>query len=383
VQGFNPAYFDVDSGSGASGAGLIGGGSTSDITQGGFGGGGTYLTAGGFGGGGGFGNSEPAGNGGFGGGGGSSFFGAGGFGGGGGGSNGGVGGGNLHGGGAGFGGAVFVRAGGTLTVQSVGANANISAGAVAPGSGASSGAAAGNGLFLMGGATTTFDLAGSYAIGDSVADDSASTLPTAQSYAAGSGAGAAITKQGTGSLILSGANTYAGTTAINAGILRVASPGNISKSTTTVAAAGTLTGDGTVGPTSSFGTVAPGTATNPQGTLHVIGALHIQLGALTCFHADAVNAVSDISITGAATLNGIARIDFSGGPSVGAVYFPLSAASVSGTFAGYETNMPNLIGHFTYAASQVTFSVDASDVLFRSSFEKLTGDSPCIAAFAN
>ena len=113
------------------------------------------------------------------------------------------------------------------------------------------------------------------------------------------------------------------------------------------------------------------------------GTLQVQLGALTCFHADAVNAVSDLNITGNATLNGIARIDFSGGPSVGAIYYPLSAANVSGTFAGYETNMPNLIGHFSYAASQVTFTVDVSDVLFRSSFEKLTGDSPCIAAFAN
>ena len=138
---------------------------------------------------------------------------------------------------------------------------------------------------------------------------------------------------------------------------------------------------------SSFGTIAPGTASDPHGTLHVNGALHLQLGALTCFHADSVNAMSDINATGNATLNGVARIDFSGGPANGATYFPLTAGTVSGTvsgtFAGYETNMPNLLGHFNYGPTSVTFTVDASDVLFRDGLEPPISDSPCIAAFAN
>jgi hypothetical protein len=33
---------------------------------------------------------------------------------------------------------------------------------------------------------------------------------------------------------------------------------------------------------------------------------------------------------------------------VGAEYTLLTAGTVSGTFAGYETNMPNLLGHFSY-----------------------------------
>ena len=78
-----------------------------------------------------------------------------------------------------------------------------------------------------------------------------------------------------------------------------------------------------------------------------------------------------------------ARFDFSGGPSVGTIYYPVTAASVSGTFAGYETNMPGLLGHLTYTSTNVTFTVDASDVLFRSGFGQTSSDSPCIAAFAN
>ena len=115
----------------------------------------------------------------------------------------------------------------------------------------------------------------------------------------------------------------------------------------------------------------------------MIGALHIQLGALTCFHANGANAVSDLNATGGATLNGIARIDFSGSPAAGTIYFPMTAASITGTFAGYETNMPNLLGHFSYGATSVTFTVDASDVVFRNGLEESVNDSPCIAAFAN
>jgi len=385
VQGFNPAYFDVDSGTGTSGLGLIGGGASGSTAgaSGGFGGGGGYEGHGGFGGGGGYGSTHD-GAGGFGGGGGANGFGPGGFGGGGGDGNsdgGGIGGG-VYGGGAGFGGAVFVRSGASLTVKASTSGVGFSGGSVTAGTGINSGAAKGSGLFVMSGATTLFDIAGSYAISDTLADDSSSTLPASQSFVAGAGIGTALTKQGSGVLTLSGINTYAGATTVNDGVLRLVSPGSIQTSTTTVGGAGTVTGDGTTGPLDSSGTLAPGTIGNPQGTLHVIGALHIQLGALTCFHANGANAVSDLNATGGATLNGIARIDFSGSPAAGTIYFPMTAASITGTFAGYETNMPNLLGHFSYGATSVTFTVDASDVVFRNGLEESVSDSPCIAAFA-
>jgi hypothetical protein len=392
VQGFNSADFDVDSGTGASGLGLIGGGGSSIHSNAGFGGGATVNGNGGFGGGGGggVGNPTAGGNGGFGGGGGSGFNGSlaasGGFGAGGGNGSGvaGVGGASVAGGGAGFGGAIFVRTGGSLIVQSPGTGATIAGGSVVAGTAIKNGAAAGNGLFLMSGATTTFDIAGSYAIDDGLADDSTSSLPIGQTYTPGNGAGAVITKQGTGTLVLSGTNTYAGATMVNAGALRVAVPGSINASAVAVGASGTLTGDGSTVAIDIFGTLAPGTLADPQGTLSVNGALRLESGALTCFHANgANNAVSDLNIAGSATVNGIARIDFSAGPSVGTTYVLLNAGSISGTFAGFETNMPNLDGSFNYTSTTVTFTVSASDVIFENGFEQSASDSPCIAAFVN
>lgn len=392
VQGFNPADFEVDTGSGTAGLGLIGGGGGSGNNNAGFGGGATVNGNGGFGGGGGGGVGNPTigGNGGFGGGGGSGFLGvnaaSGGFGGGGGNGSGagGVGGAGVAGGGAGFGAAVFVRAGASLMVQSAGTSASIAGGSVVAGTGIKIGAAAGKGLFLMSGATTTFDIAGSYTIADALADDSTATLPAGQSYTAGNGVGAAITKQGPGTLILSGANTYGGATMVNAGVLRVAVPGAINASAVTVGVSGTLTGDGSTVAIDSFGTLAPGTQANPQGTLAVNGAMRLESGALTCFHANGANsAVSDLNITGLATLNGIAHIDFNGSPTVGTIYVLLNAGSISGTFAGFETNIPNLDGSFSYAPATLTFTVTASDVVFKNGFDPSTSDAPCAAAFAN
>ena len=122
------------------------------------------------------------------------------------------------GGGAAFGGAVFVRQGATLKI---GDGSFDGSNGVTAGTGANNGAAAGTGLFLMSGTTTTFNPIGTLTIAGTIADDSAASLPSGNGYTAGSGAGAAIDKTGTGTLALSGANTYSGGTALNGGTLKI------------------------------------------------------------------------------------------------------------------------------------------------------------------
>jgi len=364
---------------GGGGAGYSRGGSGSD----GGGGGAGYTGGGGCGGfGGGGGGSRYAGGGcgGFGGGGGAALSGgAGGVGGGGGGSQAAA---NTRpgpgGGGAGFGGAVFVRAGGTLRIEESSAGGTMGSNSVTAGYGNSAGAAAGSGLFLMSGVPAVFDIGGRYTISDSIADDSAAALPAGHGYTAGAGAGAGITKQGPGILILSGKDAYAGMTSVNEGILRVT--GSIAGSAVSIAASGTLTGDGTTGAIDSFGTLVPGNLSQLQGDL-AASSLAVEAGALTCFHALGTGAaVSHLTIAGAANVNGIARIDFGSGPSVGTKLTLIQADSIAGTFSGYETNMPNLYGVFEYTAKKVTFTVTGSDALFSSGMEETLGESPCIAA---
>ena len=91
-------------------------------------------------------------------------------------------------------------------------------------------------------------------------------------------------------------------------------------------------------------------------------------------------------LNGYAYLAGVARIDFSASPIPSTQYVLLNAAGLIGTFSGFETNMPGLVGHLSYSTTQVTFTVDSnnSDVVFRDSFDAThVSDSPCIAAFAN
>lgn len=205
---------------------------------------------GGFGGGGGGGlGGGSGGNGGFGGGGGggstdspASTGGQGGFGGGGGGSAGELGsvfaGGKgssivsspTGGGGAGLGGAIFVASGGTLTINGTGSEVNDSAlGGSAGGSGSTNGEMFGDGIFYEGASgnvpsVLTFGGTGIQSYADSIADLNGSAGDSTTGNGFGQTGGAtALAKTGTGTLILSGANTYTGSTTLSAGTLELAS----------------------------------------------------------------------------------------------------------------------------------------------------------------
>ncbi|MGB7128073.1 MAG: autotransporter-associated beta strand repeat-containing protein [Candidatus Rhabdochlamydia sp.] len=335
---------------GGGGGGTISAGSTATGGAGGYGGGGgSPGGAGGFGaGGGGSGrlSAVPGGPGGFGGGGGSGSStgtagGNGGFGAGGGGGvgtagTGGIGGGNgtvapfAGGGGAGFGGAIFSRAGSVLVL---GNTTTTSCDVVAGTGGAPS--AAGQDFFGVSngidGTLTqlTFNPTSgqTQSFSGSIGDTSANTLSTGDNP--GSGAGLLLQKNGAGLLILLGANTYSGGTNVTAGVLQgntLSLQGNITDDTTVIfdepstgtpgTYAGVISGPGTlikqnIGTTTFTGantytggtTIDDGTlALSGAGSLDSAGFVSINAGTFDISGSTGTQTIGDLSGTGIVNL---------------------------------------------------------------------------------
>jgi len=171
---------------------------------------------------------------------------------------------------------------------------------------------------------------------------------------AGGGIGGSLVKVGTGTLTLTGINTYTGATTVDAGTLQV--NGSIAPSVlTSVNNGGTMSGIGTAGATqiNSGGTFAPGNGT--PGTFLVSGSLAFQAGAIYMVQVNPVTS-SLASVTGSATLGGATvNAVFANGSFVARRYTILTAGSVSGTFnpAVVNTNLPS--------GFKTSLSYDATD----------------------
>ncbi|MDB5575421.1 MAG: autotransporter protein, partial [Bradyrhizobium sp.] len=146
-----------------------------------------------------------------------------------------------------------------------------------------------------------------------------------------------LEKAGTGTMILSGTNTYTGTTGVFGGVLDVS--GSIaSSSLTTVNANAALTGAGTVGNTviGSGAIFLPGNGT-PGSSMTVSGNLAFQSGALYLVQLNSTTSTF-ANVTGTAALNGTVGASFAVGSNVLSRYTILTAAGGrSSTFAGVDT----------------------------------------------
>ena len=157
-----------------------------------------------------------------------------------------------------MGGALFVNTGAVIFQGNCSATGN----SVTANGG--EGVFVGSDIFAVTGATLTFapGTGNTVMVAGTIADDSLNSIPSGNSWQPGTGTGLSLTMQGPGTLVLSGANTYAGVTTVTAGRLSV--NGSI-QGGVSVASGAILGGTGTIyGGGSIFGTLSPG---NSIGTI--------------------------------------------------------------------------------------------------------------------
>jgi autotransporter-associated beta strand protein len=218
------------------------------------------------------------------------------------------------------------------------------------------------GAFQAGAAGLSFSNAFAINTTGGTIDTQAYTLTLSSAIGNGTGSTGALTKIGSGNLILSGTSSYTGATNVNAGALEV--DGSIASSTlTTVASGATLLGVGTVGnlQINGGGTFAPGAAGSPGTAMTVQGNLAFQSGAIYLVQINPSNSTVTNVVTGTATLAGNVLAAFASGSYLTKTYTILTAGSVSGTFASLgTTNLPaNFTAKLSYNASNVQLNLTA------------------------
>jgi fibronectin-binding autotransporter adhesin len=162
--------------------------------------------------------------------------------------------------------------------------------------------------------------------------------------------GFAVTRNGTGKMVWSGANTYSGDTTL-AGTGGTYVNGSLA-SPNVIVNAGTLGGAGTISgavAVNSTATLAPGTNANAVGALTINNTLTFAGGSTNLMDLDGLNNTNDtVKGLSAVTFNGTLTVTSLGGTfAAGDSYKLFYASSYSGNFTA--TNLPALVGGLEWA----------------------------------
>ena len=225
----------------------------------------------------------------------------------------------------------------------------------------SAGSISGSGNYYLGGNQLTVGANNLNAIVSGIISDCGVTGTVCDNFV--TRRGGSLVKVGTGTLTLTGVNTYTGPTTINGGTLEV--DGAIANSSgVTVNAGGRLSGTGIVDPATTTivngGTLAPGNSGNPTGALTVAGDLAFQSGAIYLVQINPTTA-SFANVTGTASLAGNVLAAFAPGSYLTKQYTILHSTGLNGAFAALgTTNLPaGFDASLSYTGTDVVLNLSA------------------------